>query len=300
MTARLLRARERNWVEAQLGCRVLLERTHNWSGRNRLIVCATSDGHEYLFKQSAPNEVLAIELSRVVSREPVGLKASEGWVLYQLDPRSTTLDRVDVREWPTLLSDLATKLAVLHRVDYLRLPEVRPPWPIFESIEWPDFLSFTEPAREVVRLIQQRPLLVSVADALHHVGVGVLSHGDIKPDNVLITDGIPELIDWELAGIGARHFDIGATVGMLLSESITRGITTRGIAIASSDRLTEDVATILAGYDGDSGSLNLNDAVRAAAGWLVGRAWTGAMHDRVVAPSRLVELTVAHRLVRAL
>lgn len=180
------------------------------------------------------------------------------------------------------------------------------------SLALPYWNRSSEGARAVIRHVQRRPLLAGAyAEARRMLeDPTVVVHGDIKSDNVLFTERGPWLIDWELSGFGSPLVDIGAVVGSMI------GLWIDGLAIDADSPtdawllagtlpwavIQDSFDRFLAGY---ARELAANDApmirasaVRAAAAWMVGRAWADSSVTTVTSSQALLRLVVANSLVK--
>ena len=67
-------------------------------------------------------------------------------------------------------------------------------------------------------------LPLPVLELPHRIGEPeVLVHGDLHPDNVMLTDRGPVVIDWPNAGLGARGSDVANTWIIVASSEIDAG-----------------------------------------------------------------------------
>lgn len=291
------------WAEFQTGREVLSVAIHPRSGRNRLSVLTLVDGGKLLVKEGqTATEIRVLECAPAAACRPIAFDVKTRRILFVLSSDTQTLDEVSFtsQSWARLLHPLARRLAETHRQHGKDLPSVQHPWPRFAPVSWHDFQTLTPAARQLVRLVQQRPLLADAANALKDLSGTSLIHGDIKPDNIVVTEDHAQLIDWELSGSGHPLVDVGALIGMVLSrwaENVILG--SEPASRLTGRQLADLLAPILSGYAEGAKNLTLRDAALAGAGWLVSRAWTGSMHERSLAPQRSIELVLAHRIIRA-
>lgn len=110
------------------------------------------------------------------------------------------------------------------------------------------------------------PALAALVDDSLQVAevAGVLVHGDLNPKNVLVPDGAPVLLDWEIAHAGDPAFDLGMLTAHLLLKSCRVGHARRHLA---------DVEAVWSAYDGpaDAG-LAVRHAGAVMAARLVGKS----------------------------
>ncbi|BEL02819.1 hypothetical protein Q0Z83_010100 [Actinoplanes sichuanensis] len=98
-------------------------------------------------------------------------------------------------------------LALLHRDPAGGAPERAPLYPLTSWHEW-----LGEQDTPFTRQVREH--LPTVAAALEHLAqpgpplTAVLSHRDVKPDNVLLTDDGPVLLDWDSAGPDIAEHEI--------------------------------------------------------------------------------------------
>lgn len=290
------------WAELQTGREVSSVALHPRSGRNRLTVLTMSDGGKLIVKEGhTPAEARIFETTPAAARPPLAVDGENRRLLFDLAADSRTLEEVTFSSetWAKLLHPLAMLLAETHAQHSDDLPPLQHPWPMFQPISWQDFQTLTPAARQLVRQIQQRPLLANAADTLRGLSGNNLVHGDIKADNIVVSEGKAQLIDWELSGSGHPLVDVGALIGMVLSkwaENVTLG--NEPEVGLTAKQLVALLSPILSGYAEKGENLTLQDAALAGAGWLVSRAWTGAMHERYLTPVRSIELVLAHRIIR--
>jgi 5-methylthioribose kinase len=90
---------------------------------------------------------------------------------------------------------------------------------------------------ERARRLRDDRSLVATIDAAHArylEPVGALVHGDVQPDNVLIGERGPKLLDAEIAHVGDPAFDMGTFLAHLLLPSLAAGKPERAAACLDS------------------------------------------------------------------
>lgn len=242
------------------------------------------------------------------------VKSDQGLIVLEFLEDAVTVQTISRRSPSTALG------ALLRLAPVLRALHTTPP----ASTDNPDFGNVMPPldpvpvelwdrcsdgARMVVRHVQRRPVLARhYAEARQQMRAGAsIVHGDIKLDNVLWSAQGPRLVDWELSGLGSPLVDIGATIGSMV------GLWIDGLSIDASSPIDawllggelhwtavqDAVDTFFASYgDGvEHGGFTRVSAVRAAAAWMVGRAWADASLTHAASPQVLLRLVVANSLV---
>lgn len=299
----------KKWAQVQCGYEVDRVTAHQRSGRNQIFVLSTSCKRNLLLKQSrTPIEAMILSNPPPGAAVPLVAEIESKRVLFEMHAHSRTLLDVtgSISEWTLILTKLASKLPQMHGWPIHQFAtRVDVAWPRFSTVLWEDFVTFTPAAKQLVALLQERPLLTEAADRLLEASGSSLVHGDLKPDNVLLVGDDIRLIDWELCGLGDPLIDIGAILGMLVScvvdvpsESDKQSII--AMKTPETNQLAQAFESILRGYSDGGGDVVLLDAVRACAVWLVARAWTISMHERVLGYQARICVVMAHRLLRTM
>lgn len=115
------------------------------------------------------------------------------------------------------------------------------------STEGADDLSWLDPwaRRHLGRLVDREAAWTAAAAG------GVLVHGDLRADNVLLTDDRVVVVDWPWASVGAAWFDVVAMGPSVIMQGVpdTMGVLDRHLHARGAD--PDDVTTVLialAGY----------------------------------------------------
>ena len=192
------------------------------------------DGRSYFVKRARPAEhwggrnLVAVEAlvtplmhglapAVILEDEAAGLLVLDGVVGEQVSTTGTDLD---------LSIECATRLGALLAEVHLRVeeatniglpllsspvprPDLVTPSAFAEGPGWdyPEFLSF----------LQSDDLPAAFRSLAESWDPSGLIHGDVRGDNVLrLTEGSLVFVDWELAGLGDRRWDLGSLLGMYL------------------------------------------------------------------------------------
>ncbi|MEU4235847.1 aminoglycoside phosphotransferase family protein [Actinoplanes sp. NPDC026619] len=142
---------------------------------------------------------------RMPERMPPVVAALDGryWQLHRwCDGRNPTEPADDLADWT------GVTLARLHSLRTGEDPTAR--YPLHPLDSWPGWLAEQDTGftREV------REHLPTVAAVLEHLRrpspplTPVVTHGDIKPDNVLLTPAGPVLLDWDSAGPDIAEYEV--------------------------------------------------------------------------------------------
>lgn len=204
------------------------DRRHPHSGRNVLWL-RESDGAMTLRKESGTSAIneawlygtLGGHIAAVTS--PISSDTERAVVVLRYHDGASSLHDVEHPiEFLFHYAQLAMVLAELHHQPVPNdaptspnLPRLRPaPYGIVETLG--------PGARELLTGCQSMPgLLVADELAASVDGPTAIVHGDLKPDNVLLVDGWPVIIDWDLAGRGVIWTDLGAIVGSMIDSYAT-------------------------------------------------------------------------------
>ncbi|TML88493.1 MAG: aminoglycoside phosphotransferase family protein [Actinobacteria bacterium] len=160
---------------------------------------------EELAPGAAPKLVFEDRDEHVLCMEAVP-EPHENWKDKLLDGR---VDRDDVRQFGALLGDV-------HRRSAARLDALEPEFgdrSFFESLRIEPYYLYT-----AERVPAAAPFLLALVDETRPIAAA-LTHGDFSPKNVLVYQGRPKLLDYEVAHIGDPAFDLGFSLAHLLSKA---------------------------------------------------------------------------------
>lgn len=173
------------------------------------------DGGEYVLRVPARHQArfgvthaagLAVQSAAAAARvaPPVtAYRAPEGVCLVPL-VGGTPLDGELLRE-PGTLERVGALLAALHRA-----PAVDVAWSPFADIERYARIAADEglaPPADAGELLHVGRRIERVFAGLGDAPV--LCHNDLQPQNLILDGDRQWLVDWEYAGMGSRHFDLG-------------------------------------------------------------------------------------------
>src|SRR5439155_688080 len=150
---------------------------------------------EELAPGAAPKLVFEDRDEHVLCMEAVP-EPHENWKDKLLDGR---VDRDDVRQFGALLGDV-------HRRSAARLDALEPEFgdrSFFESLRIEPYYLYT-----AERVPAAAPFLLALVDETRPIAAA-LTHGDFSPKNVLVYQGRPKLLDYEVAHIGDPALDLG-------------------------------------------------------------------------------------------
>lgn len=151
-----------------------------------------------------------------------------------------------------LAQRLGQALASLHSIPSPDLPS-RMPLGFLPTRASIDVLSSSAGCRDVIRRLQDDGIDGSLSDLSNRLSdESVFCHGDVRAANVLVDQTgseVIELIDWETAGPGSHHVDLGAGLAIFVELALLAG---RGSPQAS----------VVRGFlDGYSSAAGLRDIV---------------------------------------
>lgn len=234
----------------------------------------------------------------VISKDARGFSTAEPWFYEQFGPLQLTwmVGAVDIGDTHVTLERVAgavpiSRLSPRERMFQLamsgevvaELHALTPPADAPSALEMPSLdplpvkavIWAGDAALGIARRCQRSPALIAACqrwNELQHESRGII-HGDLKPDNFLLSQSGVFLIDWEAAGVGSPFIDIGAVVGSIAMAWIEAlEWSKRGCSQAVEWRHVEaSVATFLALY---GRPISASDAWTAATLWLLWRAVT--------------------------
>jgi len=159
---------------------------------------------------TAPAEV-SLELARFWQDRGVTVpRAARDDVVLVHDLSVTAWDRISDETAPIDWAQVGAMVRRVHDTDRSSLPSSVPlPSPI--AFPWWDFDSLLERAASAIDEAARRGI-VEVVD--RHAGGKafdevVVCHGDVHPGNVMMHDGAPVLLDWDLLCLAPRGWDHG-------------------------------------------------------------------------------------------
>lgn len=292
---------------------------HPRSGRHRIAIRRDGD-REHLVKSSDSSQGVWAEGwfyarhggSLAFAPRCVELDREGRTVVLELRPGARdaqALSEEDPLRGLHALTALAEPLAELHELPIDQgAPAARPALPQVAR-PWVSDLQAGSPAlRDCLRDLQGRRQLVDGYEAWRAgLRADAITHGDVKPDNVIVSEAGVELIDWELAGRGDASVDVGALIGSMASiwiEALDLSADGSAEEWVSAGRvpygaLRTAVEGFLRGYrhrgHGDDWA---RGAVRWAAFWLVARAVGEASLSLAYAPRTMLKVRVADSLSR--
>jgi serine/threonine protein kinase len=294
---------------------------HIVSGRNRLFVAHVDTSTSWIVKQPFANTGAEVwfysEIASHYGYAPQCLFADgpANIVVIEYLESSPTLYRtalVDPNTAFHLLRGLATALVRLHATAAVDMPEAAPPLPEFDPIDILLWQTCSPAAQEAIRRIQKRRILNdAIVQAAQGKGPHGLIHGDMKPDNILHDQsGRLFIIDWELCGLGALGWDIGAVVGAIVSlwadqvaidakKSVTEWVSQGGVPF---DEVYNALRAFIGFYlfEAQSSGSPTPDrltVVTHASAWIVARTWADATFLRDLTPQLLLRLLVAEGML---
>lgn len=272
-------------------------REHPRSGRNRIYRLEDAEGRNWLAKQS-------LTFADVESRFYAGPAAGLDFVLTPrlADPASGLIvipELRDVRPADDPARDaaaVAEALARLHGIagdtrESWSAP-AKKPFPDMDPVDvllWEDS---SPAARALINRVQASEVLSQALRALREPG-GTLAliHGDLKVDNVLLSDGDLWIVDWECAGMGPAEWDVAGVAASWLIEACDRVARILG-GEPLADSTTRDVPspsgadpgaallavqTLVQRYRQSGGrALDTQYLANCLAAWMVGRSWVQA------------------------
>jgi aminoglycoside phosphotransferase (APT) family kinase protein len=122
---------------------------------------------------------------------------------------SGRVDPDDVRRFGAMLGEI-------HRRSAEQLDALRPEFgdrAFFESLRIEPYYLYS-----AERVPAAAPFLLGLVDETRAIAC-TLTHGDFSPKNVLVYEGRPKLLDFEVAHIGDPAFDLGFSLAHLLSKA---------------------------------------------------------------------------------
>lgn len=209
---------------------------------------------------------------------------------------------------------LAEPLVSLHGLEtgHLAPPRAQVPLPELDPINLYVWECASPAARELLVSVQKtRVLCEALRQSAAGLGPRGLVHGDLKSDNILRSGGCEHIIDWELCGLGALGWDLGALLGSMVvlwaDHLAVDGDTGPEEWVAQGEvpfhRLHSACCEFLRAYlqaaasDGLAAPDRPSVAVHTAA-WIVARTWADAALAHEMPASALVRLMIAEGLVR--
>lgn len=235
---------------------------HPRSGRNRIDVLEDDGGHRIVRKRAAGAgpyreawfyRWVAPSMTSVLHPETVDDRLGVVDLPLVENAASITDRYTDPIRRVHALASLAGFLRSLHGLDL----SVAPPAELLPSLMAPPAAIVIDggPAvRALLEKIQSDDDLRAADEVVQATGGPIrLIHGDLKPDNVLIKNGRPVVIDWDTCGRGPIWRDLGALVGSMYDEwalSITGDDASQIQAGFSIDVVHQAVAWSLGGYLG--------------------------------------------------
>lgn len=311
MTVDVLQSHEwqtsRNAVQRALhtalpGEAAFVVRRHASSGRHDLYVAANAAGRRVFIK--AGNH---LEAERWISAHlthptiPPGVPIdSTRMVATEAIENPLTLEEIRHRS-PTkaieLLADLGRFLRWLHAQDASSSPTARrrESLPRIDPIPIDIWLQLTDAARDVVRWVQSRPRVAATYEsATTRAEPSGLINADLKPDNILYSNGTLMVVDWELAGVGPVGLDIGAALGSILIAWLQAPASPDGSDNHDfTHQLMISTARFRAEYCGwgaEDDELNSEILAEWTAAWLIGRTFAEASRVTALSPRLLHRL----------
>lgn len=203
---------------------------------------------------------------------------------------------------------LARPLAVLHTLA-VRLDAAPRTMSSLDPVWHAEWLNAGPASREFIRKAQKSVAISrSCQQGLAFKSPEGLIHGDIKADNVLISDHGPLLIDFEMSGLGRTIDDLSAVLGSLLSIWVDQLGLVDGdsakdwISGAALEFTTIDAAwsRFIGDYQQAAGTAPIADqaVTDGVVLWLVSRAYAECTFRRRVPVRAWLFLQIAHNLAR--
>ena len=279
---------------------------HPRHGRNRLYVVTGSDC-SILVKQDnlrslQSRECLAYHLlgETAFTQPPIFSVPELHLTAFRLDADCVTLEdlaRTNLRLTLRLLEELAVHALALY--DLEPVPALPPHRTMIDyPLPWLDQVQDTSASfRSLLIEAQKRDLLKRCVyegpSQLH------FSHGDLKLDNILLSEGRPRLIDFECCCTAPLGYDTAGLVGLMLIATMREHFARESDETASDFRPAfAHAASVLRAFDAFVSARKWEppadpDQDRMLARFLIERALSEAMHRAVFTSSDGIYLDLA-------
>lgn len=304
-------------------CRAVGVEEHPRSGRHRLLLVRGLEGRVWLAKETfgaADGEgwFYSRAASRLRLTPPLLLTEPEAHlVVMEYVEEARDLQRI-AQEDPAAALDLfpplAEPLVSLHGLETRNLapPRAQVPLPELDPVHIYVWECASPAAREfLVRVQRTRVLCEALRQSAAGLGPQGLVHGDLKSDNVLRLGVSRLIIDWELCGLGALGWDLGALLGSMVvlwaDHLAVGGDTSPEDWVVHGDvpfsRLHSACCDFMQTYLRAAAANDLaapdrpSVAVHTAA-WIMARTWSDTALAHEMPASALVRLMIAEGLVR--
>lgn len=203
----------------------------------------------------------------------LGADPATGLVVFNgLEGAESGVDRALARRFEPAMSDqVGQQLARVHAATIAPdlvddEPSVMPPLTWLEGLPWAAVQTMNGAQLEAWRLLQNDPDVVAALVRLRareQLAPLVPIHGDLRLDQVLVTDVDVQLCDWECFRLGDAARDLGAYIGEWIYHSVFRIFATDGDSAWAGGAATVSHEEVMA-----RGNANLTDnAVQVQAFW---------------------------------